>query len=72
MALDGLDEPLHALYLDGVGHEALGDRGGLGAAAGREEEGEGAVVADLLDERERLLEVLLGLAGEADDDVCSK
>ena len=35
----------------------------------RERERERAVVADLLDERQRLLEVGLGLAREADDDV---
>ena len=44
-------------------------RRGLGAAARREDEGEGAVVADLVDHLERLLEVGLGLAREADDDV---
>ena len=43
--------------------------GGLGAAPRREDEGEGAVVADLVDDLERLGEVLLGLAREADDDV---
>ncbi len=55
--------------MTGCGHETLGDLCRLGAAAGREEEREGAVVADLLDERERLREVLLGLSWEADDDV---
>ena len=43
--------------------------GGLGAAPGREDEREGAVVAHLVHDLERLGEVLLGLAGEADDDV---
>ena len=41
----------------------------LGPAPRREDEGEGAVVADLLADLERLREVLLGLAREADDDV---
>ena len=45
------------------------DRRRLGFAARREDEGEGAVVADLVDDLERLLEVGLGLAREADDDV---
>ena len=46
-----------------------GQVGGLGPAARREDEREGAVVADLLDDLERLGEVRLGLAREADDDV---
>ncbi len=41
----------------------------LGFAPWREDEGEGAVVADLLGHLERLGKVRLGLAGEADDDV---
>ena len=45
------------------------DLGRVGATARAEDEGEGAVVADLLGDLERLGEVLLGLAGEADDDV---
>ena len=57
------------LDLDLVRDDAVGDLRGLGAAARREDERERAVVADLLDDLERLLEVLLGLAGEADDDV---
>ena len=44
-------------------------RGGLGALPRAVDEREGAVVADLLDDLERLLEVALGLAREADDDV---
>ena len=43
--------------------------GRLRAAPRREDEGEGAVVADLLHDLERLAEVGLGLAREADDDV---
>ena len=53
----------------GVRDEALGHLRRLRAAAGREDEREGAVVTHLLDDLERLREVLLGLAGEADDDV---
>ncbi len=67
-ALHELDEALHALALDGVGELAL-HLGRLGAAARREDEGEGAVVADLLHDLQRSLEVLLALAREADDDV---
>ena len=44
-------------------------RRGVGALPRRVDEREGAVEADLLDDLERLLEVGLGLAGEADDDV---
>jgi hypothetical protein len=68
-ALNDLDETLHALDLDLVRHEAIGERGRLGPAARREDEGERAVVADLLADLEGLREVLFGLAGEADDDV---
>ena len=63
-----LDQPLHALALDLLGH-LVGHRGGLGAAARRVDEGERVVVADLVADLERLLEVLLRLAREADDDV---
>ena len=63
-----LDEPLHALDLQLVRH-LVGHRRGLGARARRVDERERAVVADLLDHLERLAEVVLGLAGEADDDV---
>src|SRR4051794_18242076 len=68
-ALDHLDQALHPLDLDLVRDEALGQQRRLGPAPGREDEGEGAVVADLLADLERLREVLLGLAREADDDV---
>ena len=40
VALDELDEALHALDLDGVRDDPLGDRGGLGAAPRREDERE--------------------------------
>ena len=46
-----------------------GHRSRLGALARRVDERERAVEADLLDHLERLAEVVLGLAGEADDDV---
>ena len=52
---------------------SCGTWSGIAAAsvpcARRVDEREGAVEADLLDHLERLLEVALGLAGEADDDV---
>ena len=67
-ALDDLDQPLHALDLLLVRDGVL-ELGRLGAAARREDERERAVVADLLDDLERLAEVRLGLPGEADDDV---
>ena len=67
-ALDQLDQALHPLALDRV-RQLVVHRRRLGFAARREDEGEGAVVADLLDDLERLLEVRLGLAREADDDV---
>ena len=46
-----------------------GSVGRVGLASRGEDEGERAVVGDLVDDLERLGEVLLGLAGEADDDV---
>ena len=55
--------------LTSCGDESVGERRRLGAAARREDEREGAVVADLVDDLERLREVRLGLAREADDDV---
>src|SRR5512132_1311109 len=66
--LDELHEALHALALDWVRQLVL-EGGGLRAAARREEEGEGAVVADLVDHLEGLLEVRVGLTRKADDDV---
>ena len=60
-----LDEPLHALDLDRL-RDLLVHLGGLGAPARREDEGEGAVVADLLGHLERLAKSALGLAREAD------
>ena len=69
-ALDELDEPLHALRPSpDAARRLLESAGRLGAAPRREDERERAVVADLLDDLERLCEVLLGLAREADDDV---
>ena len=67
-ALDDLDQPLHALALDRV-RDLVGQLRRLGPAPRREDEREGRVVADLLDDLERGAEVLLGLAREADDDV---
>src|SRR5207248_7668605 len=67
-ALAELDQPLDALRLHLVRH-LVRHRRRLGAPARREDEGKGAVEADLLDDLERLAEVLLGLAGEADDEV---
>ncbi len=67
-ALDGLDQSLHPLALHGM-RKLVAELRRLGAAARREDERERGVVANLLDHVERLLEVLLGLAGEADDDV---
>ena len=67
-ALDDLDEPLDPVALDLV-RNLVRHRGRLGAGTRRVDEGERAVVADLLDHLERLAEVLLRLAGEADDDV---
>ena len=67
-ALHDVDEPLHPLSLDVLG-DLLGHVGSLGAGPRRVDEREGAVEADLLDDLERLGEVRLGLAREADDDV---
>src|SRR6185437_938146 len=67
--LHHLHQPFHALYLDRVGHHALGQLGRLRAPTGREDEREGAVVADLLGHLQRLCEVLLALPREAHDDV---
>src|SRR5919204_3124032 len=55
--LDDLDEALHALHLDLVGHDALGERRRLRPTTRGEDEREGAVVADLLADLERLREV---------------
>src|SRR5262249_2995 len=68
-ALDHLDKPLHALHLDIVGDEVVGEGGCLGLAAWRVDERERAVEADLLDHLQGLGEVGLGLPREADDDV---
>ena len=68
MPLHELDEPLDAVALDLV-RDLLGHRRRVGARARRVDERERAVEADLLDDLERLAEVVLGLAGEADDDV---
>ena len=67
-ALDQLHQALHALSLHRVRKLVVEPRR-LGAPPRREDEGEGAVVADLVDHLERPREVGLGLSGEADDDV---
>ncbi len=63
-----LDQTLHPLDLHLVRH-LVGHRRSIGAGPRRVDERERAVVLDRRDDVERLLEVLLGLAGEADDDV---
>src|SRR4051812_25415174 len=67
--LHHLDEPLHPLDRDLVLDELAREVRGLGVAARRVDEREGAVEADLLGDLERLCEVRLGLPREADDDV---
>ena len=47
LSLNELHQPLHPLHLDLVRHHAVGERRRLGAAPRREDEREGAVVADL-------------------------
>src|ERR1700761_4992886 len=63
--LDDLDEALHPRDLDLVG-DLVRQRRGVGAAPRRVEESERPVVSDLLGDLEGLLEVVLGLAREAD------
>src|SRR3954462_3432248 len=67
-ALDDLDQALDPLALDFFG-ELTVHRGRLGALPRRVEEGEGALVADLRDRADGLLELRLGLARKADDQV---
>src|SRR5205085_10453218 len=67
-ALDDLDQALDALALDLFRH-LVGERCGFRTAAGREDERERAVVADLVHGLERLREVPLGLARKAYDQV---
>src|SRR5450755_910242 len=67
-ALDDLDKALEPLDLDRV-RNLVAQGGRLGAPPGREDEGERAVVTDLLGHRDGLLEVGLCLARKADDDV---
>ena len=50
-------------------HEVVDPRRRLGARAGREDEGVGAVVLGCGHDLERVLEVVVGLAREADDEV---
>ncbi len=69
VALDDLDEALHPLHLHVVRHDALRELGGFGVPARAEDERERGVELHGLADLQRLLEVLLRLAGEADDDV---
>ncbi len=62
------EQDLVAAHLLGVG-DVVRHVGGGGAGAGRVFEDEGVVEACGVHERARLLEVVGGLAGEADDDV---
>src|SRR5262245_9779095 len=66
--LDDLHEPLDAFLLDLLRNLVLGS-GRLGPLPRRVDERERAVVGDVLHDLERLFEVALGLAREADDDV---
>src|SRR5436190_8506204 len=67
-ALDDIHEPLDASLLD-VSRDLVPGHGCFGPLARRVHKRERALVAHLVDHFERLLEVALGLAGEADDDV---
>ena len=67
-ALDDSDQPLDTVPLQIVGN-LLGESCGLGSGARRVDERERSVEADLLDDVERLPELLLRLAGEADDHI---
>ena len=62
-ALDQLDERLHPLAFGRV-RDLVRQLCRFGAAAGREDEREGAVVTDLVDQIEGLGEVVVGLAGK--------
>ena len=66
--LHDLDQAFDAVPLDLLGH-LIGHGCGFRAAPGAVHEGEGAVVADLLHDLERLAEVVLGLPREPDDHV---
>ena len=52
-----------------VERRLVGERGRGRAGARAEHEAEAVVEADVLDQRHRPLEIVLGLAGEADDEV---
>ena len=67
--LDHLGEPAHALLRDLGGDEVVDHVGGGRAGTGREHERVRGVVGRLVDHLERALEVVVGLAGEADDEV---
>ena len=68
-ALDHHAEPFEPLG-DDVGRDEVVDAGrGFGAGSGREDERVRAVVLGVGDDIERALEVVVGLAREADDEV---
>ena len=69
VALDDLEEAGHPPGGHVLGDEAPLPSGGLGAGAGREDERVGGVIAGLFGHLEGALEVFVGLAREADDDV---
>ena len=69
MALDQLGELRHPLLRDFGRDEVVGHVGRRRAGAGREHEGVRGVVLRGVDDLERAGEVVVGLAGEADDDV---
>ncbi len=68
-ALHDHPQPFEALGHHVGRHEPVGHGRGPGARAGREDEGVGAVVGRLGHHLEGALEVVVGLAGEADDEV---
>src|SRR4029077_880179 len=67
-ALNDVDQALYPLSLDLVRH-LIRHGGGLRPLSRRVDEGEGTVVADLLDGRDGLQELAFRLAGEADDEI---
>ena len=65
---DALLQALQARLLD-LRRHVVGQLGGGGARARAVDEAEGVVEADLVDQAHGVLEVLVGLAGEADDEI---
>ena len=68
VGIDVLLQAVQAGVLGGVGH-VVRQVGGGRAGAARVDEGEALVEADILDQFHGLLEVGVGLAGEADDEI---